>query len=155
MLALKGTSALLPLRSTQAKCLRRTAHVCRATYEEPQQVPLYQSNVVRASAQQEGNGNFGGALCTLVLGSVLLGERLNGEGLVHALELHNDAMHPVLMATVAGLLLAAVWPARKTVQAVSGAGRIQKIASRIAYLGLAGTIAAEMWTGKVIISLEH
>ena len=101
--------------------------------------------------------HFGGALTTLVLGASLLSERLNGVGIVQNLELHNHGFHPVLLASVFMLLCAAAWPEKRERNDAglnpSVVVRVQMAGARIAYLGLAGAIAAEMFTGKGILTL--
>ena len=97
--------------------------------------------------------HFGGALTTLIFGAALLSERLNGIGIVQNLELHNSGLHPLLLATIAGLLVAAAWPEARERRNPSGVVRLQMGVARIAYLGLAAAIAAEMFTGKGILTL--
>lgn len=97
--------------------------------------------------------HFGGALTTLIFGAVLLSERLNGVGIVENLELHNQGFHPVLLASVALLLCASAWPEKRERGNPSFLVRLQMAGARIAYLGLAGAIAAEMFTGKGILTL--
>lgn len=97
--------------------------------------------------------HFGGALTTLVFGAVLLSERLNGIGIVQNLELHNKGFHPVLLGSILGLMCAAAWPEKNERLNPSKMVRMQMAFARIAYLGLAGTIAAEIYTGKGILAL--
>lgn len=148
-LGLARASVIAPRSAQLLLPLKRKVGVCKAAYDEQRA----QDSVllIRASSsvsEEDAGGNFGPALCNIVLGSVLLGERLNGEGLVHALELHNDAMHPLLMFSVAALVAAAAWPSKNKSPA-DGVGLVKRYASRVSYLGLAGTILAEMYTGKV------
>jgi hypothetical protein len=98
--------------------------------------------------------HFGGALTTLVFGAVLLSERLNGMGIVQNLELHNQGFHPVLLGSIVGLMCAAAWPEKnERLNNPSKMVRMQMAFARIAYLGLAGAIAAEIYTGKGILTL--
>lgn len=97
--------------------------------------------------------HFGGALTTLLFGAVLLSERLNGIGIVQALELQNQGFHPLLLASILALMVAAAWPEERERKNPSVLVRIQMAAARVAYLGLAGAIAAEMFTGKGILAL--
>jgi hypothetical protein len=97
--------------------------------------------------------HFGGALTTLLFGAVLLSERLNGVGIVQALELQNKGFHPVLLGSILILMAAAAWPEKRERGNPSTIVVIQMAAARVAYLGLAGTIAAEIFTGKGILSL--
>jgi len=93
--------------------------------------------------------HFGGALATLIFGAALLSERLNGIGIVQNLELHNEGLHPVLLGSIALLMAAAAWPEARENSSPGLIVRLQMAGARIAYLGLAGSIAAEMFTGKV------
>lgn len=97
--------------------------------------------------------HFGGALTTLIFGAALLSERLNGVGIVQNLELHNKGFHPVLLASIVVLLCASAWPEKQERNNPSVLVRIQMAGARVAYLGLAGAIAAEMFTGKGILTL--
>ena len=97
--------------------------------------------------------HFGGALTTLVFGAILLSERLNGVGIVQNLELHNKGFHPVLLFSIAALLCAAAWPERREWGNPGLLARIQMAGARVAYLGLAAAIAAEMVTGIGVLSL--
>lgn len=97
--------------------------------------------------------HFGGALATLVFGAALLSERLNGIGIVQNLELHNEGFHPVLLGSILLLLAASAWPEQRENQNPSVMVRIQMAGARIAYMGLAGAIAAEMYTGKGVLTL--
>jgi len=97
--------------------------------------------------------HFGGALTTLLFGAVLLSERLNGVGIVQSLELQNQGFHPLLLASILALMVASAWPEERERKNPSILVRIQMAAARVAYLGLAGAIAAEMFTGKGILAL--
>lgn len=97
--------------------------------------------------------HFGGALTTLLFGAVLLSERLNGVGIVQALELQNKGFHPFLLGSILVLMVAAAWPEERERGNPPTIVRVQMAAARVAYLGLAGTIAAEIFTGKGILSL--
>ena len=97
--------------------------------------------------------HFGGSLATLIFGASLLSERLNGVGIVQNLELHNHGFHPVLLGMIAVLLCASAWPERRERESPGLLVRIQMAGARIAYLGLAATIAAEMFTGKGVLKL--
>jgi hypothetical protein len=98
--------------------------------------------------------HFGGALITLVFGAALLSERLNGIGIVQNLELHNEGFHPVLLASILGLMCASAWPEKnERLNNPSKIVRMQMAFARIAYLGLAGAIAAEIYTGKGILTI--
>lgn len=97
--------------------------------------------------------HFGGALATLVFGAALLSERLNGVGIVQNLELHNKGFHPVLLFSIALLLCAAAWPEKREWGSPGLLARIQMAGARVAYLGLAAAIAAEMVTGIGVLSL--
>ena len=81
--------------------------------------------------------------------AALLSERLNGMGVVQQLELHDDMMHPILLASVAGLVVAAVWPGEDAPPGAPLLSILRRAAGRLSFIGLAGTLAAEMWTGKV------
>jgi hypothetical protein len=87
------------------------------------------------------------------LQATLLSERLNGMGIVQNLELHNDRMHPLLISVVAALLTAAVLPSKPRTEANDLTDTLRGAAGRIAYVGLAGTIVAEMFTGSGILTL--
>ncbi|KAG7670046.1 hypothetical protein Ndes2526B_g06420 [Nannochloris sp. 'desiccata'] len=98
--------------------------------------------------------HFGGALITLVFGAALLSERLNGIGIVQNLELHNEGFHPVLLGSILGLMCASAWPEKnERLNNPSKMVRMQMAFARIAYLGLAGAIAAEIYTGKGILTI--
>lgn len=97
--------------------------------------------------------HFGGALTTLVFGASLLSERLNGVGIVQNLELHNKGFHPILLSAIALLLVASAWPEKREWKNPTLLVRIQMAGARFAYLGLAGAIAAEMVTGRGVLSL--
>jgi len=97
--------------------------------------------------------HFGGALITLVFGAALLSERLNGIGIVQNLELHNEGFHPVLLGSILGLMCAAAWPEKNERLNPSKMVRMQMAFARIAYLGFAGAIAAEIYTGKGILTI--
>jgi hypothetical protein len=107
----------------------------------------------RQPAVETTSQHFGGALTTLVFGAVLLSERLNGIGIVQNLELHNKGFHPVLLGSILGLMCAAAWPEKNERLNPSKMVRMQMAFARIAYLGLAGAIAAEIYTGKGILTL--
>jgi hypothetical protein len=70
-------------------------------------------------------------------------------GVVQQLELHDDMMHPILLASVAGLVVAAVWPGEDAPPGAPLLSILRRAAGRLSFIGLAGTLAAEMWTGKV------
>eukprot|EP00889_Picochlorum_renovo_P008605 jgi/Picre1/35635/NNA_003096.t1 len=97
--------------------------------------------------------HFGGALTTLVFGAALLSERLNGVGIVQNLELHNKGFHPVLLFAILFLIVASAWPEKRESRQPTLLVRIQMAGARFAYLGLASAIAAEMFTGKGVLSL--
>ena len=97
--------------------------------------------------------HFGGALATLVFGAALLSERLNGVGIVQNLELHNKGFHPVLLGAIALLLCASAWPEKRESENPGLLVRIQMAGARVAYIGLASAIAAEMFTGKGVLAL--
>lgn len=97
--------------------------------------------------------HFGGALTTLVFGAALLSERLNGVGIVQNLELHNKGFHPVLLGAILCLLVASAWPEKREWKNPGLLVRIQMAGARFAYLGLAAAIAAEMVTGRGVLSL--
>ncbi len=97
--------------------------------------------------------HFGGALTTLVFGAALLSERLNGVGIVQNLELHNKGFHPVLLSAILFLIVASAWPEKRESRQPTLLVRIQMAGARFAYLGLASAIAAEMFTGKGVLSL--
>ena len=107
----------------------------------------------RQPAVETTSQHFGGALTTLDFGAVLLSERLNGIGMVQNLELHNKGFHPVLLGSILGLMCAAAWPEKNERLNPSKMVRMQMAFARIAYLGLAGAIAAEIYTGKGILTL--
>lgn len=67
-------------------------------------------------------------------------------GLIYKLNLDNT-MHPVLVAAVLGLGLAAVWPHRSPPRQDSIVG-MQRIAGRVSLAALAGALATEMATGQ-------
>lgn len=98
----------------------------------------------------------------MILGAVLLGERVTGNGAVQQLEISATGVplweiEPVLGVIVLALCLAAVWPS--TVKVEEGKPkpgfleRIQNVSGRFACLGLAGTITAEVVTGKGTLTL--
>lgn len=133
------------------------------------------------ASQRKEEYEFGGALATMVLGAALLSERLNGKGIIASLELeHHDMMHPILLFSVISLVAAALWPSQRSLEEATGGmmstvnsanengGSLMKkgeerwvvigktargMMSRIAYLGLAGSIAAEMYTGRGLLAL--
>jgi hypothetical protein len=111
------------------------------------------SKIKRAPRTETTQQHFGGALATLVFGAALLSERLNGVGIVQNLELHNKGFHPVLLFSIAMLLCAAAWPEKREWGNPSLLTRIQMAGARVAYLGLAAAIAAEMVTGIGVLSL--
>lgn len=111
------------------------------------------SKIRRGSRTETTQQHFGGALATLVFGAALLSERLNGVGIVQNLELHNKGFHPVLLFSIALLLCAAAWPEKREWGNPGLLARIQMAGARVAYLGLAGAIAAEMVTGIGVLSL--
>ena len=111
------------------------------------------SKIRRAPRTETTQQHFGGALATLVFGAALLSERLNGVGIVQNLELHNKGFHPVLLFSIATLLCAAAWPERREWENPGLLARIQMAGARVAYLGLAAAIAAEMVTGIGVLSL--
>lgn len=99
-----------------------------------------------------------------ILQAVLLGERVTGNGAVQQLEISATGVplweiEPVLGVIVLALCLAAVWPS--TVKVEEGKPkpgfleRIQNVSGRFACLGLAGTITAEVVTGKVLQYTEE
>ena len=111
------------------------------------------SKIKRARRTETTQQHFGGALATLVFGASLLSERLNGVGIVQNLELHNKGFHPVLLFSIAVLLCAAAWPEEREWENPGLLARIQMAGARVAYLGLAAAIAAEMVTGIGVLSL--
>lgn len=111
------------------------------------------SKIRRAPRTETTQQHFGGALATLVFGAALLSERLNGVGIVQNLELHNKGFHPVLLFSIALLLCAAAWPEKREWKDPGLLARIQMAGARVAYLGLAAAIAAEMVTGIGVLSL--
>ena len=117
--------------------------------DQPNPAPWNPSNDVEEEYQ------FGGALATMVLGAALLSERLNGKGLIASLELEHHEMHPLLVFAVISLSVAALWPSKgKKAEGVMNFGRLARAAiTRMAYLGLAGSIAAEMYTGRGLLAL--
>lgn len=123
-------------------------------------VPLLQKKGVISSRKvmtppktEVTSQHFGGALTTLVFGAALLSERLNGVGIVQNLELHNKGFHPVLLSAIMILLVASAWPEKREWKNPTLLVRIQMAGARFAYLGLAGSIAAEMVTGRGVLSL--
>jgi hypothetical protein len=153
-----------PLLSTAPRSARNV--VRRRSYPEPGQFnpqrELYVSNgkrdegIATAEDDEAASSSLGGAIATLVFGAALLSERLNGIGIVQNLELHDKGAHPLLVGSIAGLLLAAAWPDQREAPQQPNAGfvaQLQKSVSRLAYVGLAGAIAAEMYTGKGILAL--
>lgn len=77
-------------------------------------------------------------------------------GFVQAIELHEQRFHPLLLAAVAGLALASLWPEKarpagapdKTLET-----RLREVAGRFAHGGLAGVLLGEMVTGRGILTL--
>jgi len=120
----------------------------------PRQKQVVSPRKVMTSTKTEVTSqHFGGALTTLVFGAALLSERLNGVGIVQNLELHNKGFHPVLLSAILMLLVASAWPERREWKNPTLLVRIQMAGARFAYLGLAGAIAAEMVTGRGVLSL--
>lgn len=109
--------------------------------------------VMTATKTEVTSQHFGGALTTLVFGAALLSERLNGVGIVQNLELHNKGFHPVLLSAILMLLVASAWPEKREWKKPTLLVRVQMAGARFAYLGLAGAIAAEMVTGRGVLSL--
>lgn len=85
------------------------------------------------------------------LQATLLSERLNGVGVVRQLELSFAGMDGVIAFTIASLVIAGLKPSKKLVGAPpeDPIESVQTIAGRLSFLGLAGTLAAEIITGKV------
>ncbi|KAL3153944.1 hypothetical protein ABBQ32_013505 [Trebouxia sp. C0010 RCD-2024] len=119
--------------------------------------PMYQSQEIKASGEK-----FLGRLAVLILGAVLLGERITGNGAVQQLEISATGVplweiEPVLGIVVLALCVSAVWPS--TVKVEEGKPkpgfleRIQNVSGRFACLGLASTITAEVVTGKGTLTL--
>lgn len=133
-----GSPSLQPSSSSFRPTARRCAVQPRATASDD------------ASEDQVG---FAKSLAVLGLGAALLSERLNGMGVVQQLELHDDMMHPILLASVAGLVVAAVWPGDDAPPGAPLLSILRRAAGRLSFIGLAGTLAAEMWTGKGALAL--
>jgi hypothetical protein len=114
----------------------------------PEPVPVYDSD-----DEEVQEYHVGGAIATLVFSAALLSERLNGAGVVQSLELHEQGAHPLLVATVFGLLAAAVWPdGRERAPAAGLAQRAQRAGGRIAMAALAGAISIEMVTKQGLLA---
>ena len=109
--------------------------------------------LTRAPEVESTPQHFGGALTTLIFGASLLSERLNGVGIVQNLELHNKGFHPLLLGAIVLLMCASAWPEKRELQNPTKLVRVQMAGARVAYLGLAGAIAAEIFTGKGILTL--
>jgi len=113
----------------------------------------------RSSMEKQGvqsettQQHFGGALTTLIFGASLLSERLNGVGIVQNLELHNKGFHPILLSSILMLITASAWPEKRERENPGLLVRVQMAGARFAYLGLAATIASEMFTGRGVLSL--
>lgn len=169
---LVGTKTTFELAYLQPGAIQRTNWRSRAlagnnnstpSSDAPQQPTLPQTRIIgstltstrpRKEPELETTPqHFGGALTTLIFGAALLSERLNGVGIVQNLELHNKGFHPVLLASIVVLLCASAWPEKQESNNPTFLVRIQMAGARIAYLGLAGAIAAEMFTGKGILTL--
>lgn len=109
---------------------------------------------------------FFGRLAVLGFGAVLLGERVTGRGVVQQLEMSATniplwEMEPLLAGIVLAFTAAAVWPPRFSssyAEQQRGAeptwiDKVQHLSGRAACLGLAGTITAEVATGKGALAL--
>ncbi|CAL8466739.1 g6275 [Coccomyxa elongata] len=116
--------------------------------------------------EQEAKERFVGRLIVLVLGAVLIGERITGKGAVqaldHAVGVPLWEIEPLLGAIVVGLLIAALYPRRR--QLVQDAQRRKKEfgdwladaqvwVRRLACVSLASTIVVEVVTGKGALAL--
>lgn len=102
--------------------------------------------------------SLGGSVATLIFGAALLSERLNGVGIVQSVELHNKGAHPLLLGSIVGLLAAAVWPGQSSMlnmelTPISPVVKMKALVARLAFVGLAAAIAAEMITGKGVLAL--
>lgn len=155
-----ATDDMLLSRMDGSSILPNTRHgISDAMHSHQLQLPRQDSTsvsskkVMSAPKTEVTSQHFGGALTTLVFGAALLSERLNGVGIVQNLELHNKGFHPVLLSSIAMLLVASAWPEKREWKNPTLLVRIQMAGARFAYLGLAGSIAAEMVTGRGVLSL--
>jgi hypothetical protein len=163
MLALQRAAAPLASRSTvgalrQLPAKRSGGVLARGFQDRGQLDDSYGGSKLEAREDDSGatagdTFSLGGAIATLVFGASLMSERLNGIGLVQNLELHNRGADPLLLAAIAGLLAATVWPDKRQEPNLSFVGMLQNGVGRLAYFGLAGAIGAEMWTGRGILCL--
>jgi hypothetical protein len=107
---------------------------------------------------------FCGRLAVLGFGAVLLGERITGRGVVQQLEMSATniplwEMEPLLGVIVLAFTAAAIWPPRFSSSYAEQKSdptwidRVQHLSGRAACLGLAGTITAEVATGKGALAL--
>jgi hypothetical protein len=140
LLQSSGVSRLRP--ATQAREV-----ASRAAFREPQK-----TSVDAAAKEEEDTIHFGGALATILMGAVLLSERLNGKGIIANLEIQHHEMHPILVGSVIALTATGFWPNKHK---ISGGvtSFVRALAARAACLGLAASIAAEMVTGRGLLAL--
>lgn len=126
------------------------------------QADKYRPPAYERQEMQASRGKFLGRLAVLILGAVLLSERVTGKGAVQQLEISAVGVplweiEPVLGIIVLALTVAALWPSfLKQDQAQTKVGfleRIQRLSGRFACLGLASTITAEVVTGKGALAL--
>ncbi|KAK9809960.1 hypothetical protein WJX72_002607 [[Myrmecia] bisecta] len=114
---------------------------------------------------RDAREKFWGRLAVLIFAAVVVGERITGKGAVQQLELSATnipihKMEPLLGGVVILLLLAAFYPGRDKFSGPTLRRRvlklwawIQSLSGRLACLGLAGMIVAEVTTGKGALSL--
>lgn len=164
MLAIRCAPLLSATPRSARNGVRRRSYPEQGQFSSQRELYIFngkREEISSATAEDEeeatSSASLGGAIATLVFGAALLSERLNGIGIVQNLELHDKGAHPLLIGSIAGLLLAAAWPDRRDEQQRPANGgfvsQLQKSVSRLAYVGLAGAIAAEMYTGKGILAL--
>ena len=152
----------LGLRCSVTKSRQITVFYVRATVQPDHESLINKPFVIPSSPLEPPEiqsvdvpnpSDFGGGLVTLLFGSALLSERLNGMGIVQQLELH-QGWHPFVLASIAILTIAGLWPGKKNNgEPLTGIARLRKVATRGAYLGLAATLAGELLTGKGVLAL--
>lgn len=127
------------------------------------QADRYRPPTYDVQDMQASRGKFLGRLAVLILGAVLLSERITGKGAVQQLEISATGVplweiEPVLGVVVLALSAAALWPnSRKSrtdrQNKLAFFQRIQNLSGRFACLGLASAITAEVITGKGTLTL--
>ncbi|KAK9868284.1 hypothetical protein WJX84_003614 [Apatococcus fuscideae] len=123
------------------------------------------ANVTSPEAVEEAaRQKFLGRLAVVLLGAVLLGERITGQGFVQQLDLATSIpiweQEPIVGLLVVGLLIGGLYPNKQGLAgnaARKGGDRvrdlIQAVSGRFACLALAATMVLETVTGKGALAL--